>query len=83
MRDAPGDENNYFVHEFRRHRLVHVETNLLNKFPSDYNWFFAGKSKSDVQELPKNTTEPIGLTFSDGSMMLLWARPGKNFKVWT
>lgn len=26
---------------------------------------------------------PIGLTFADSSVMLLWARPGKDFKIWS
>ena len=40
------------------------------------------KSTSEVT-LPQDRNQPIGLTFADTSVMLLWARPGKDFKIWS
>ena len=69
------------VTELRRCRILSVDTNLRRELPSDYEKYFP-KSKGKLT-LPTDRTEPFGVTFSDGTMMLLWARPGKDFKVWT
>jgi len=66
--------------DFRRMKLVRIETNLNRNLSEHYKKHFKGSVEI---ELPSERTEPIGLIFYDGSIMLLWAKPGRDFKVWT
>jgi len=77
--DSENDKDPSVI-EIRRNKLVRVETNLYRELPDDYPKNF--KKAVDIA-LPNQRTEPIGLVFEDGSIILLWAKPGKEFKVWT
>ena len=81
--EGPSDIIHDTIFELRRNRLVHVDTNLRRRLPPDYKRFFPKGKISDKVTLPDEMTEPIGLTFSDASVMLLWARKGKDYKIWT
>ena len=84
--DGPEDMSGNTV-EFRRNGLVHVDTALLRSMP--YTGSNVGGSRGKAASaltdlaLPEDRTEPIGLCFADGNIMLLWARAGKDFKVWS
>ena len=81
--DSPTDSDDPTVHELRRNRLVKVDTDLSSQLCADYKRYLPkGKASSDIV-LPQDRTKPIGLTFADASVMLLWARPGKDFKIWS
>lgn len=81
--EGPDDKCGTAI-EFRRNNLVHVETELSREIPeSTQAWSGSKKSVFSDLTLPDVRREPIGLCFADGSAHLLWARPGKDFKVWS
>lgn len=78
--EDPTDESGMTI-EFRTNRLVHVESELK----SDDRILaaqFKSNSASARVEMPDGRTEPFGLVFSNGNLMLLWAKPGKEIKYW-
>ena len=73
--DGPDDTDGTTI-EFRTNRLAHVETNLRRQIWELHEF-------ENVKEVPGGRSEPIGLIFTNGNLMLLWAKPGKEFKYWT
>ena len=73
--ENPDDKDGTTI-EFRSNRLANVETTLMREI-----WELS-EFKS-VNSIPGGRSEPIGLIFTNGNLMLLWAKPGKEFKYWT
>ena len=61
-------------------RLVHVECNLSQlQQKESSNTGFSVKNKAVLGE----RTAPFCLIFANGNLMLLWSKPGKEYKYWT
>lgn len=78
--ESPSDTNGKKL-EFRTNRLAHVECFVGRKV--DELELFQSNSSANKVAFFEGRTEPIGLIFAKGNVMLLWAKRGKEFKYWT